>query len=121
VFDFKVESCKGRGKLGQVFSRIESRRELSQHKQSDSWWGNSFISGCRLNTPLRKPGVSVDIHLSYMKPAKLNDTILVEGRVVKAGNKMAYLTAEVYIKSENTFDLKRENLVATGTHTKFIV
>ena len=73
------------------------------------------------NTPLRKPGVSVDIHLSYMKPAKLNDTILVEGKVVKAGNKMAYLSAEVYIKSEESFDLKRENLVATGTHTKFIV
>jgi len=41
--------------------------------------------------------------------------------VVKAGNKIAYLAANVYLKDKESFDLKQEMLVATATHTKFIV
>ena len=52
------------------------------------------------NTKQRKPGVSVDMHVSFIKPAKLNETILVEGRVVKAGNKMAYTIANIYLKDD---------------------
>ena len=73
------------------------------------------------NTKLRKPGVSVDMHLSFIKPAKLNETILVEGRVVKAGNKVAYLKADVYLKDGDGIKLNKDLLIATGSHTKFIV
>ncbi|RNA33876.1 acyl-coenzyme A thioesterase 13 [Brachionus plicatilis] len=32
------------------------------------------------NTPLRKPGVSVDMNISYLKPARLNETILIDAQ-----------------------------------------
>lgn len=71
------------------------------------------------NTKQRKPGVSVDMHVSFIKPAKLNETILVEGRVVKAGNKMAYTRADIYLKDGEQISLNKKMLVATGSHTKF--
>ena len=73
------------------------------------------------NTKLKKPGVSVDMHLSFIKPAKLNETILVEGRVIKVGSKMAFLKADVYLKDGQEISLDKSLLVATGSHTKFIV
>ncbi len=79
------------------------------------------------NTKQRKPGVSVDMHLSFIKPAKLNETILVEGRVIKVGNNMAYTKADVYLKEKgiedgnNKVTLNKKLLIATGSHTKFMV
>jgi acyl-coenzyme A thioesterase 13 len=73
------------------------------------------------NTPVRKPGVSVSINISYIKPAKLNDTILIDGRVIKAGAKLAYLAADIYLKDKDSLELKKELLIATATHNKFIV
>jgi acyl-coenzyme A thioesterase 13 len=72
------------------------------------------------NTPRRKPGVSVGMNISFLRPARLDETILVEGKVVKAGAKIAYLAANVYLKNEGSVELKKEALVATGTHTKYI-
>jgi acyl-coenzyme A thioesterase 13 len=72
------------------------------------------------NTPQRKPGVSVGMNVTFLKPAKLGETLLIEGRVIKAGSKMAYLAAEVYVKDTESLELRQEALVATGTHTKYI-
>ena len=80
-----------------------------------------LVSTAALYNKLKKPGVSVDMHLSFIKPAKLNETILVEGKVLKAGNKMAYLKADVYLKDGQEISLNKSLLVATGSHTKFIV
>ncbi len=73
------------------------------------------------NTPARKPGVSVDMHLSYVKPAKLNETILIEANVLRAGTKLAYLTANVYLKDTDSLHLNKKKVVATATHTKYIL
>ena len=74
------------------------------------------------NTPQRKPGVSVSINVSYLKPAKLGETIIAEGRVTKAGAKLAYLAANIYLKSTtDSMDLNPNSLVATGVHTKYIL
>ncbi|CAF0741536.1 unnamed protein product [Brachionus calyciflorus] len=73
------------------------------------------------NTPIRKLGVSVDLNISYMKPAKLNETILIDGKVVRYGSKLAFLEAKFYLKEADSYETKKELLIATGSHTKFIV
>lgn len=70
------------------------------------------------NSPVKKPGVSVNINLSYLNAAKLNDLLVVEGRVVKSGAKLAFLAAEIYSKSESD---QTRRLIATCSHTKYIV
>ncbi len=73
------------------------------------------------NTANKKPGVSVNMNINYLKAAKLDETILIEGKVIKSGTKLAYLEANIYLKKQNSFELDRDKLVAVGFHTKYIV
>jgi len=102
------------------------------------------------NTPNQKPGVSVDMNISYdahflgllleffkiffklfqvikrlfnryLRSAVMNDMLLVEARVVKSGGKIAFLKADIYIKENDSFVLNKDKLVACGTHTKYVV
>uniref|UniRef100_A0AC35U9L3 4HBT domain-containing protein n=2 Tax=Rhabditophanes sp. KR3021 TaxID=114890 RepID=A0AC35U9L3_9BILA len=61
--------------------------------------------------PKCAPGVSVDLHVSYLAGAKIGETIIVEGSVLKSGNKVAFTEGKIYNKSNNA-------LVASGLHTK---
>lgn len=72
------------------------------------------------NTVNKKPGVSVNMNVSYLKAAKLGETILIEGKVTKAGNKLAYLEAKLYVKETDSFQLNKDKLVAIGFHTKYL-
>ena len=72
------------------------------------------------NTANKKPGVSVNMNINYLKPAKLDETILIEGKVIKSGIKLAYLEANIYLKKQNSFELNKDKLVAVGFHTKYI-
>ncbi len=72
------------------------------------------------NTTNKKPGISVNMNVNYLKAAKLNETILIEGKVTKAGSKLAYLEAKLFIKDSNSFELNKDRLVAVGFHTKYI-
>ena len=56
-----------------------------------------------------------------MKPAKLNEKILVHGQVVRYGAKLAFLEAKFYLKDKDSIELKNDLLIAKGSHTKFIV
>lgn len=58
-------------------------------------------------------GVSVDISVSYMAPANLGDTVLVEATTLKRGKNMAYLNVDLFNKK----DMK---LIARGNHIKYI-
>jgi acyl-coenzyme A thioesterase PaaI-like protein len=60
------------------------------------------------------------MNVNYLKAAKLNETILIEGKVTKAGSKLAYLEAKLFIKDSNSFELNKDRLVAVGFHTKYI-
>jgi acyl-coenzyme A thioesterase PaaI-like protein len=51
----------------------------------------------------------------------MNDCLLVEGRVVKSGGKIAFLKADVYVKENDSFLLNEDKLVARGTHTKYVL
>ena len=59
-----------------------------------------------------RPGVSVDMNLTYLKPAKVGEEIIIEARALKAGKTMAFLECEIRNKDEA--------LLVKGSHTKFI-
>ncbi|KAJ9586070.1 hypothetical protein L9F63_020267 [Diploptera punctata] len=59
------------------------------------------------------PGVTVDLHISYLKAAKDGETVVIDCNTLKAGKTLAFL--EVEIKKKETGEL-----VAKGSHTKFI-
>lgn len=61
------------------------------------------------------------LSLRYLKPAKLNEIMLIDAQVVKYGSKIAFLEARFYIKKNNLNELKKELLIAKGSHTKFIL
>lgn len=52
------------------------------------------------------------MHCRYLKAAKQGDTITIDATTKKAGNSLAFL--DVQIKNA------AGDLIATGTHTKFI-
>lgn len=59
------------------------------------------------------PGVTVDLHVSYLKAAKIGDTVLVEASTLKKGKTLAYLHVDLKNKSTN-------ELIAVGSHIKFV-
>uniref|UniRef100_A0A0K0F505 Acyl-coenzyme A thioesterase 13 n=1 Tax=Strongyloides venezuelensis TaxID=75913 RepID=A0A0K0F505_STRVS len=62
-------------------------------------------------TPQQKAGVSVDMTINYLSSAKVGDTIVVEGNILKLGKTLAFTQGNIYHKKDN-------NLIATGLHTK---
>uniref|UniRef100_A0A8R1I4S4 Acyl-coenzyme A thioesterase 13 n=1 Tax=Caenorhabditis japonica TaxID=281687 RepID=A0A8R1I4S4_CAEJA len=57
------------------------------------------------------PGVSVDLHVTYLAAAQIGETVVLDATVTKRGRTIAFTKAELYRKSDNT-------LIATGVHTK---
>ena len=58
-----------------------------------------------------KPGVSVDLNVSFCAAAKAGDTVRIKGRLLKSGRKLAFTQVDLYRESDG-------KLVATGRHTK---
>ncbi|KAK2587735.1 hypothetical protein KPH14_003844 [Odynerus spinipes] len=59
------------------------------------------------------PGVSVDMHISYMKPAFPGEVVTVDAKTIRVGRSMAFLTVEL---TKNN----GKDVIAFGQHTKFI-
>ncbi|KAK6180197.1 hypothetical protein SNE40_012390 [Patella caerulea] len=60
-----------------------------------------------------RPGVSVDLSVSYMKPALLNETLIIDATTLKIGKTLAFLSVDIRNKETN-------KLIAQGKHTKFV-
>jgi acyl-coenzyme A thioesterase 13 len=60
-----------------------------------------------------KLGVSVDMHMSYLKGAKIGDEILIHGSLIKQGRTLAFLDCELR-------NAKTNELLVKGSHTKFV-
>jgi len=58
-----------------------------------------------------RPGVSVDIGVSYMAAAKEGDVVDVEGKVLRMGQKLGFTQIDFRRRSDGAH-------LATGTHTK---
>ena len=60
-------------------------------------------------------GVSLGMTIEYLKPAPVGETVAVEAKVVRIGNRIAVINAELRLVG----GLGDGQLVAQGTHTKF--
>jgi len=60
-----------------------------------------------------KAGVSVDLHITFLKGAKENDEILIDAKTIKCGKTLAFLECEIRNKKCNS-------ILVRGTHTKFV-
>ena len=58
-------------------------------------------------------GVSVDMSLSYLSAARADDELLLVGRVVKEGKRLAFLESDILLKEGG-------KVVVKGVHTKFL-
>eukprot|EP00055_Hartaetosiga_balthica_P008069 m.28923 g.28923 ORF g.28923 m.28923 type:complete len:232 (-) comp6103_c0_seq1:3737-4432(-) len=58
-----------------------------------------------------RPGVSLEINTTYVRAAKLNETVTITGRVLKSGGKIGFTQVDITRSSDG-------ELVATGRHTK---
>uniref|UniRef100_A0A182JCU0 Thioesterase domain-containing protein n=1 Tax=Anopheles atroparvus TaxID=41427 RepID=A0A182JCU0_ANOAO len=59
------------------------------------------------------PGVSVDIHVSYLKGARQGDEVVIDANTVRAGRNLAFLECELRHKKDNS-------VIAKASHTKYI-
>jgi len=57
--------------------------------------------------------VSVDMHMTYMKAAKLGELIEIEAKTVKKGRTLAFLECEIR-------NAETGAVLVKGNHTKFI-
>lgn len=60
-----------------------------------------------------KAGVSVDLHVTFLKGAKENDELVIDAKTIKCGKTLAYLDCEIRNKKCNS-------ILVRGTHTKFV-
>ena len=58
-----------------------------------------------------KPGVSVDLNVSFVRAAKMGSVINIEGKLLKLGRKLAYTQVDITSAEDG-------KLIATGRHTK---
>eukprot|EP00037_Helgoeca_nana_P007759 m.70335 g.70335 ORF g.70335 m.70335 type:complete len:96 (-) comp18501_c0_seq1:1409-1696(-) len=58
-----------------------------------------------------KPGVSVEINVSYLSAAKVGTHIVAEGTVLRSGRSLGYTEVRLH-------DTTTKKLVAIGRHTK---
>lgn len=63
--------------------------------------------------PRQGKGVSVNLNVSYLKPAKKGEHIVIEGITTKAGRTLGYLDCKIYNKDSG-------DLIATASHCKYI-
>ncbi|XP_031638677.1 acyl-coenzyme A thioesterase 13-like [Contarinia nasturtii] len=59
------------------------------------------------------PGVTVDLHVSYLKGAREGDTVVIDAKAVKTGKTLAYLECELRNKENG-------QIIAKGSQTKYV-
>ncbi|XP_068951149.1 acyl-coenzyme A thioesterase 13 [Petaurus breviceps papuanus] len=66
-----------------------------------------------INTERGKPGVSVDMNITYLSPAKVGEEILIVAHVLKQGKTLAFASVDLTSKTTG-------KLIAQGRHTKHL-
>lgn len=69
-------------------------------------------SAAIFTTGAKSSGVSVEINVSYLDAAKLGEEIEIEGKVLRVGKAIAFVTVDLRKKTGQ--------LVAQGRHTKYL-
>ncbi|KAH0612337.1 uncharacterized protein H6S33_010389 [Morchella sextelata] len=76
------------------------------------WMGSMVIA----SHGLEKTGLSTDIHATYIATAQEGDVLLVVGQASRVGRSLAFLTVNI----SKVLPSGETQIVATGTHTKYI-
>ncbi|XP_074843687.1 acyl-coenzyme A thioesterase 13 isoform X2 [Carettochelys insculpta] len=66
-----------------------------------------------LYTERGMPGVSVDMNITYMSPAKIGEELLITAQILKQGRRLAFASVDVTVKGTG-------KLIAQGRHTKYL-
>uniref|UniRef100_A0A1I7TSK5 Acyl-coenzyme A thioesterase 13 n=1 Tax=Caenorhabditis tropicalis TaxID=1561998 RepID=A0A1I7TSK5_9PELO len=98
--------------------RVEFEVEKDQTNHFETLHGgctatliDNFTTAALLLTKQARPGVSVDLHVTYLTAAKIGETLILDSTVTKQGRTLAFTKAELYRKRDNV-------MIATGVHTK---
>uniref|UniRef100_A0A915I8D3 Acyl-coenzyme A thioesterase 13 n=1 Tax=Romanomermis culicivorax TaxID=13658 RepID=A0A915I8D3_ROMCU len=67
-----------------------------------------------MTTERAQAGVSVDLNVTYMRPAKVGDTVIFDAKVLKVGKSLAFTEVDITNKKDG-------ELVAVGRHTKALM
>lgn len=59
------------------------------------------------------PGVSVDIHVSYLRSARKGEVVVIEADTIKTGRNLAFLECVLKHKKDGS-------VIAKGSHTKYV-
>ena len=73
------------------------------------------------STGLEQTGFSTDIHVSYVSTAKEGDVLIIEGKTSRLGRNIAFTSVTIYKGESVSGNLQELTVVATGTHTKYIL
>lgn len=65
-----------------------------------------------LTKPPHQSGVSVDMSISYLRPARIGDEIVINTEVTKLGQSLAFTSAELVHQDGK--------IIAKGSHTKYV-
>ncbi|XP_021933030.1 acyl-coenzyme A thioesterase 13-like isoform X2 [Zootermopsis nevadensis] len=74
---------------------------------------DSLSTAALISHKVGVPGVTVDLHIMYLKAAAIGETVVIDCNTLKAGRTLAFLTVDITKKETG-------ELVARGSHTKFI-
>ncbi|XP_003219793.1 acyl-coenzyme A thioesterase 13 [Anolis carolinensis] len=103
---------------GKVVCEIEVAEEHTN-------WGENMHGGLTatlidvvstaalLHSERGAPGVSVDMNITYVSPAKIGDKILITAEILKQGRTLAFTTVDLTNKATG-------RLIAQGRHTKYL-
>ncbi|XP_015909373.1 uncharacterized protein [Parasteatoda tepidariorum] len=71
------------------------------------------VSTMALFSKIERYGVSIEMSVSYIRPANIGDELFIEGKILKVGKNLAFLTVDVKNKVTG-------QIIAQGKHTKFV-
>jgi len=117
--DSALKACKvvagspGQCTLSMVVDKPHANLGGTLHGGFSAHLVDSVTSMALMTNEGGMPGVSVDIHMTYIKAAKIGEEILIEAKTLKKGRTLAFLECEIRNKETNA-------LLVKGAHTKFI-
>ncbi|ELK30695.1 acyl-coenzyme A thioesterase 13 [Myotis yumanensis] len=74
---------------------------------------DSISTMALLCTERALPGVSVDMNITYMSPAKIGEVVVITAQILKQGRTLAFASVDLTNKTTG-------KLVAQGRHTKHL-
>ena len=106
-------SCEeGKASFKMIVDESHVNRPGTLHGGMTATLIDSLTTFVLATKPPHIPGASVDMSISYLRPAKPGQEIIINAEVVKMGQTLAFTSAELLHKDGK--------LIAKGSHTKYV-